>query len=238
MAAVAVRVRGGRSWEDVRGELLRRIQTRDWRPGERVPGEQELAVEFGCARTTVNRAMRALADAGLVERRRKAGTRVVATPVRRATVDIPIIRREVENRGQVYRFAVVEHREKRFPAAIAARLGLAPGQTGLKLKTLHFGDDRPFAYEMRWLNPRAVPRFRRAELDRVSINEWLVANVPIKRGEIAFSAGNATTEEAEHLAIPVGTAVFVVERSTENDLGPVTWVRLVYGPGYRLFTTL
>lgn len=233
-----MRVRGSRTWEDVRGELLRRIRSRDWRPGERVPGEQALAEELGCARTTVNRAMRALADAGLVERRRKAGTRVAATPVRRATVDIPIIRREVEGRGQTYRFAVVERSEGRPPAAIAARLALASRQKGLKIRTLHFADDRPFVYEARWLNPQAVPEVARVDLQKLSVNEWLVANVPLTHGDIAFSAANATPEEAEHLGVAQGTAVFVVERTTHNDVGVVTWVRLAYAPGYRLFTEL
>jgi GntR family transcriptional regulator, histidine utilization repressor len=47
---------------------------------------------LGCARATVNRALRDLAEAGLLERRRKGGTRVPLTPVRKATFEIAIIR--------------------------------------------------------------------------------------------------------------------------------------------------
>ena len=51
-------------WEGVRDEVLRRIRVREWVPGAVIPGEEALAVEFGVARATVNRALRELAEAG------------------------------------------------------------------------------------------------------------------------------------------------------------------------------
>jgi len=83
---------GLRNWQGVREEVLRRIHARVWAPGDLLPTETELAAEFGCARTTVNRALRTLAESGLLDRKRKAGTRVVRHPVRKATLSIPVIR--------------------------------------------------------------------------------------------------------------------------------------------------
>jgi GntR family histidine utilization transcriptional repressor len=62
--------------------------------------DEDIALELGCARTTVQRAMQDLSMAGLVERKRKGGTHVRTDPVTRATFDIPITRREVEQRAQ------------------------------------------------------------------------------------------------------------------------------------------
>ncbi|WP_309664278.1 GntR family transcriptional regulator [Tabrizicola sp.] len=93
-------------WESIRAEVLRRIRARDWLPGALIPGEAALAVEFGVARATVNRALRDLAEAGVVERRKRAGTRVAELPVRRARLDIPVIRQDVEARGLVHGFEV------------------------------------------------------------------------------------------------------------------------------------
>ena len=45
-----------------------------WPPGHRVPFEHELMETYSCSRMTVNKVMSALADAGLVVRRRRAGT--------------------------------------------------------------------------------------------------------------------------------------------------------------------
>ena len=87
------------TWQDVQREVLGRIQNRVWKPGDIIPNEVDLAKEFGCARATVNRALQAVADSGLLDRRRKAGTRVAVNPVRKATLEIPIIRQEIEQRG-------------------------------------------------------------------------------------------------------------------------------------------
>ncbi|MEL6336872.1 MAG: GntR family transcriptional regulator, partial [Pseudomonadota bacterium] len=51
-----------RNWQRVQDEVLRRIQSREWKPGEMIPHEAALATEFGCARTTVNRALREIAE--------------------------------------------------------------------------------------------------------------------------------------------------------------------------------
>lgn len=66
-------------WQTIQDKVLRRIHARDWAPGSVIPNEADLTIKFGCARATVNRAQRALAEAGILERRRKAGTRVACT---------------------------------------------------------------------------------------------------------------------------------------------------------------
>jgi GntR family histidine utilization transcriptional repressor len=217
---------------------MRRINERIWPPGDLIPGEVELAEEFGCARATVNRALRELADEGLLERRRKAGTRVVRDPVRKARLDIAIIRLEVEGRGMAYRFDLLECSRARPPAGIAAAIGLTGRPDLAHLRTLHLADGRPFAYEDRWLDPRVVPEVDGADLHAVSINEWLVRNVPYSYGDIALSAANADAHEAEHLGVAVGAALFVVERTTWKGDAAVTAVRLAYAPGYRLKTVV
>ena len=225
-------------WEDVRAEVLRRIRARDWPPGAVIPGEEALAVEFGVARATVNRALRDLAEAGLLERRRKAGTRVALLPVRRATLDIPVIRQEVEARGESYGHRVLARRVEAVSLAVALRMGVAEGTALLFLETLHLAGGRPFAHEVRWLNPLVVPGGVIPDFDRISANEWLVQNVAYTTGDIAFSAEAASPEEAAALGISAGDPVFVTERMTWAAEAPITFVRLLHGPGYRLRTML
>lgn len=223
-------------WEDVRAEVLRRIRARDWAPGEVIPGEEALAAEFGVARATVNRALRDLAEAGLLERRRKAGTRVALLPVRRATLEIPIIRQEVEARGETYAHRVLNSRMDGVPLSVALRMGAPAEATMLFLETLHLAGGRPFAHEVRWLNLAALPKVEVPDFSVVSANEWLVQNVAYATGDIAFSAEAATAAEAAALGILAGDPVFVTERVTWTAEAPITFVRLLHGPGYRLRT--
>lgn len=224
-------------WAAIRAEVVRRIHAREWPPGAGIPTEAALAAEFGCARATVSRALRDLAEAGLLERRRKAGTRVALHPARRATLDIPVIRAEVEARGQAHAFRVLKHVSAQPPPPVAARLGIGAAATMRHLCTLHLADGRPFLFEDRWLNPDVLPD-PAPDFTATSANEWLVMNLPYTFGDIAFSAEAAAPLEARALGIEQGVAVFVTDRTTWTGATPITAVRLVHAPGYRLHTTL
>ena len=226
------------NWQTIHTELQRRIGERIWAPGDVLPSEVALAEEFGCARATVNRAMRELADAGQVDRRRKAGTRVVKNPVRRATFDIPIIRLEVESRGAEWSHRILERKTLQPPVLIANRLSLPDRARALHLRSLHFADREPFVYEDRWINVQAVPAIAKADLTKVSANEWLVQEAPFTGGEFGLSAANASANEAALLGIDEGAPLLIVDRITFNQDQAITSVRLAYPPGYRVQTKL
>ncbi|SHM15765.1 GntR family transcriptional regulator, histidine utilization repressor [Paracoccus solventivorans] len=217
-------------------EVRRRIVEREWRQGQRIPDEADLAVEFDAARSTVNKALQRLADEGLLDRRRRAGTRVAVDPVRKATFAISIVREQVEQAGMAYSHRVVAQRRTPVPEDIAARLGIAPGTPLIHMRALHYGDGRPFQLEDRWLNPEAVRGLERADFLQLNANEWLVRNTPYLRAEMSFSAENASRRDARLLQTQVGQALLVLHRSTWNDLGPVTSVRVAYPPGHVVTT--
>lgn len=223
-------------WEEIRAEVLTRIRSRAWPLGTLIPGEAALAQEFGVARATVNRALSELARAGVLERKRKAGTRVAALPVRKATLDIPVIRAEVEARGETYGLRLLRLEIGRPPVPILARLGQDVGEM-LHLQTLHLASGRGHAVEDRWLNRRVLPD-PMPDFAAISANEWLVAHVSYATGDIGFAAESAMGWEAEALGVAEHTAVFVTERCTWAPDQPITWVRLVHAPGYRLSTLL
>lgn len=220
-------------WEDIRAEVLRRIRMRDWEPGALIPGEEALAEEFGVARATVNRALRDLAEAGVIARKKRAGTRVAERPVRRARLEIPVIRLDVLGRGLAYDFRLLADRLAPAPDPVTTRLGL-PGGTVLRyLETLHLADKRPYVLETRWLNPACLPADA-PDFAAISANEWLVMHVSLVSGDIAFTAEPASAHEAAVLGVAAGTALLVAERTTQGTTGPVTLVRLAHAPGHRV----
>ena len=92
-----------RGYHAIREAIRERISEREWIPGAVMPGEADFAIEYDCSRATVNRALQSLAEEGIIERKRRAGTRVKEIPVRRAKFEIPIIRLEVEGKGLSYK---------------------------------------------------------------------------------------------------------------------------------------
>lgn len=63
-------------WEQLAGVLRGQIESGDFTTGELFPGERELSASSGVARTTVRRALLALADAGLIVNLPRRGWRV------------------------------------------------------------------------------------------------------------------------------------------------------------------
>lgn len=224
------------SWRDVRAELLRRINERIWSPGEVIPNEADLAIEFDCARTTVNRALRDLAEKGLVTRKRRAGTRVALNPVARATLKIPIMREEIEGKGLTYRHAILEQAIAVPPSVVRHRLDLAAAAKALRVATLHLAEGRAYAFDDRWINLSTVPDAASVDFTEISPNEWLVQNAPYTHGDIAIAAEDAMAAEAEHLGTRVGDALLVLERSTWRDQVSITTTRLTFAPGHRILT--
>lgn len=224
-------------WDDLRAKIGERIRAREWAPGALIPNEAQLAADYGVARATVNRALQSLAEDGVIERKKRAGTRVAALPARRARLEIPVIRLEVEARGADYGFRVLQDAVEVAPGGL---MGLPRGHVLRHITTLHLSDGAPQAFEDRWLNMAALPEALRETEDfgGLSVNEWLVANVPFLGGELAFLAAPAGVVEAEALALVPGTAVLVTERVTFGPEGGITFVRLWHRPGYRVETKL
>lgn len=215
---------GALSWQAVHAEALRRIRSRHWPPGAQIPNEADLAQELGCARATVNRALRELAATGALERKRKGGTRVPLTPVRKATFEIPIIRLDIESRGLRPGYRLLSRQ--------------LDATSGLTLQALHLADEAPFCLEARWIDPTTAPGADTADFTTLSANEWLVRNVAFSGGTISFAAITASPDQARSLGCTPGAALFEIARTTTGPQGPITRVTLTYAPGYRMHTDL
>lgn len=224
------------SWTEIRDRILARIHDSSYLPGDKLPRDEEFADEFGCARSTVHRAMRELADTGIVERRRKGGTTVRRDPVTRATLDIPITRLEVEQKGAAYRYQLIRQSVQPSAPGIMANFGLHQPRDMLRVEALHLADNRPYIFEDRWICLETVPEIRDVDLGRESANEWLVRQRPYSRCDLRLYARKGTERDAAVLGSAVGDALFVMERTTWIGDEPITSLRAVTRPGYQLYT--
>lgn len=228
---------GGRrlnTWQSVRADVLERIRSGEWPPGELIPTEQELAQSLGCARATVNRALRELADSGIIERRRKVGTRVAATSARRTVLDMPVIRTEIEAMGAAYSYELMDFR-RRLPTPLAAQvLQIPDSQEVLLIKARYAADGQPHCCEAIWLNTAVLPAVTRQDVEQHSAHEWLASQVALTQGRFSILADAASGDCARHLGIAEGTAVLTIERTNWSDTTPVSFARQFYPPQHRL----
>ena len=226
------------SWKDIRDAIHGKILDTTYSLGDKLPKDEDIAQELGCARATVQRAMQDLSDSGIIERRRKGGTHVRIDPVTRATLEIPNIRIEVEQKGSVYGYQLVRKKTAETPLPVAAKFGLSVPATMMRIEALHLADQCPYIYEDRWVSTQTVPEFSSVNLEVESANEWLVRHRPYSRCDIQFFAINADEYLARLLDTKTGEALFVMNRTTWIGDNPITSVKSVSRPGYQLTTRI
>lgn len=224
--------RGGVRYVEIRRALETRIMSGEWRPGYRIPSEHELMEQFGCSRMTVNKAVSALAETGLVVRKRRSGSFVASPKSQQTILDIPDIGAEIVASGRVYRFTIVARRVRSASGGDVARLGLIRPARVLAFTLVHYADELPFAYEDRIISVGAVPAAEAERFDAEPPGTWLLTHIPWSRAEHRIRAVPGPPRVCAALRIPATAACLLVERQTWQAGTPITHVLLFY-PGDR-----
>jgi GntR family transcriptional regulator, histidine utilization repressor len=214
----------------IQADIERSILSGAWPPGHRIPFEHEIMARYGCARMTAHKAIAGLAEAGLIVRRRRAGSFVAEPRLHAVLLEIPDIQASVRARGQRYQVELLERRRRKPQRKRARELTLAGGGDLLELRCLHRADGRPFALEERLISLAAVPEVLRADFSVESPGSWLLKHVPWTEAEHRISAVNPTAEVAHQLGIAEHTACLALERQTWRGQRHITHVRQIF-PG-------
>ncbi len=219
----------------IRGDIEDRIRSGEWPPGHRVPFETELMAQYGCARMTVGKAMSALVEAGLIVRRKRAGSFVARPRVRAPVLNIPDIQSAILARGDAYGFRLLSSTVRAARLDAAEELELAAGDALLELEGVHDAGGRPFALERRLISLKAAPAAASADLAVNPPGGWLLEHVAWTEAESRISAVNADAQVAALLDLDEGAACLVVDRRTWRGDEHVTRVRQVFpGEAYDL----
>lgn len=209
-----------------------KIISGDWRPGDRIPVEHELAAEYRCSRMTVSKALSALAERGMIVRRRKTGSFVASPQIDRTVMDIQDISTEAELAGHEHRFEILARKIERLGEAEAQQLSEPADAEVLRLQCLHIVDGRPNAIERRIIMLDAVPRAREESFASTPPGKWLLDEVPWSKAKHVIRAVSADTTTARILQTERGEACLSLIRQTWQNGRTVTYVEFTH-PGDR-----
>jgi GntR family histidine utilization transcriptional repressor len=222
--------------EVIRRALEEEILSGARQPGSRLPSETELAAQWDCARMTAGRALNALAQAGMVERRRRAGTLVARRRIQETVLEIHDIAAEIRARGRVYGFRRLERRAQPSDPAEAERLAVEDGAPVLAILGVHLADGVPHALEDRLINLSVAPDAAAQAFETAPPGGWLLDHVPWTEAEHEIYAAAADPATARHLAMPRAAPCLVMERRTWLAGACVTHARLAFPADQRRFT--
>lgn len=205
----------------IRDEIAGLIRSGAWRPGDRIPTEQELAAQHGCARATVSKALSELAASGLIERRRKAGSFVAHPPVHSAVMTVPDLAELIAARGENYRWQASSiEAAKRSEAAIPA--------PALCIEGVHLAAGEPFAFERRLISLAEVPDARGVDFEKEAPGTWLLAHIPWTEARHIIRAVSPNRKEAALLGVGTTAACLELDRTTWRAGRIVTHVRQLF----------
>ena len=142
-------------YRQIAERLTRSLHGGEWKPGEAIPSELELAARFKVSQGTVRKAIDELATDNLLVRRQGKGT-FVATHAEAGT-QFRFLRLTPDQDGgsgsertaMARRF--LDCRRQRAPAEIAQALGLRGGEATLQVRRLLYFRGRPVVLDDIWL---------------------------------------------------------------------------------------
>jgi len=224
--------------EQIRKAFARKISARELTPGDRLPFESELTRSLNVSRMTVSRALQALADEGLIVRRRKAGSFVAEQVSHDTPMTIGVPRTDILAAGHVYRYELLSRTRTTAQQKSGGEAKI------LHLTCRHLADDVPMLFERRWINLDAVPSAANESFDDTPPGEWLLNHVPWNEAENVISAVAADPDVAARLDIAPGSPCLRLDRKTWSGMASgmgsngangqltITQVTLIY-PGDR-----
>jgi len=207
-------------YRQIKALITRALQQGEWKPGELIPSEADLARRFGVSQGTVRKAVDELAAEGLLLRRQGRGTFVSTHHEERVKFRflrlVPDAAEGERAQPQPMERQFLECKRTRAPQEVARLLGVRSGEGVTQIRRLLLLAGRPVVYEDIYL-PGAA--FRALTAERLaSYRGPLYAlfesefSTRMVRAEEKLRAVNANEEEARLLQVSPGQALLLVER--------------------------
>ncbi|HSV84745.1 MAG TPA: GntR family transcriptional regulator [Ramlibacter sp.] len=213
-------------YQQIKGLILQSLQAGEWKPGEGIPSEVELAARFRVSQGTVRKAIDELAAENLLVRRQGKGTFVsthAEQHVRYRFLKLVPDSGDRDGEGPARR-TILDCRRVRASAEVARSLQLRTGDAVMQVRrTLAFGGV-PTILEELWLPGNTFKGLSAEQMLAYQGPTYalfeLEFGVRMVRAEEKIRAVSADDLQAELLAVPAGFPLLSVERLslTYNDV--------------------
>lgn len=196
------------------------------KPGDRLPSDAELCERFEVSRMTARQAVQVVANEGLVERKRGAGTFVRARPVQRDLGSPLSFSENMRARGMAPSSETLAWGPVTPTEDERSALGLEHGEQAYALERLRLADGTPMAIE-RVVMPRDLALSLDDDFKEGSLHEAFqrVGRIPTQ-SHAEVTAHRATKRQRELLGLP-SSGIVICERRTIFDQDHVPLERTV-----------
>lgn len=219
-------------YQQIKNLIVESLRAAEWRPGDVIPSEVELAARYGVSQGTVRKAIDDLAAENLLVRRQGKGTFVASHAEKK--VQYRFLRLVAnDGSGDPLHRRLIDCRRQRAPSEVAQALQLKPGESVVEIRRLLSSVEAPVVLDDIWL-PSAM--FKGLSAERLSQYKGPMYalfesefGVRMIRATESIRAVPADAETASFLKAEEGAPLLSVERLsfTYGDV-PVEYRRGLY----------
>lgn len=209
-------------------DLRAAIESGEYRAGDKLPPERELASGYGCSLITIRRALDELSREGRLKRHQGKGTFVLPPRLERDIATAMSFTEEMQGRGLDPETRLVASRPEAASESIAAALELEPGSPTLYLERLRLAGGEPLLLEMVHLPAERFPGLLASDLEHNSLYDVLTERygTPVVRAREALEPVLLPAREARLLGLePRSLALLVEGIAFTGDDTPVEFGR-------------
>ncbi|MEM6711004.1 MAG: GntR family transcriptional regulator [Pseudomonadota bacterium] len=190
--------------------------------GAGLPSEHKLAAQYQVSRVTIRRALDALLQDGLIEKRAGSGSRIRANGISRQLVkaDIATLMPHLEQMAGKTEARLLEFGYCEASAVIAGALDLNEGARVQRAVRVRFMNGRPFSYLITHVPEEVALSYSEADLATQPLYALLeLGGVRIGSANQTVSATLATPDVATSLNVAAGSALLTLERVVRDERG-------------------
>ena len=200
------------AYKRIQTTIRERIDCGKLKPGDVVDSERELARIHGVSLMTARHALAGLAHEGVVERRHGAGTFVAPPQIH--FNKLLSYSEQTASLGLVPRSRIVSSRIVNREQEIAAKLGLSPTSSLIRIERVRSAANEPVALEVCYLSAEECPAVLDAPLDRTSLFGTLEreCGIELAYADEEIDVTHADPRIAKLLSIPNGAPLLRIRQ--------------------------
>jgi GntR family transcriptional regulator len=229
-------------YAQIENVIIGRISNGSLPPGIRLPSEDSLVREYAVSRTTIRAAIQSLVQRGLVEIRRGKGTFVTHPKIAQELTELTGFVEDMQALGRHATAKVLDQQVVAANQVVARQLALPQGAPVVRIERVRLADGVPLSFDETYLPKELGEKVIADNLETEPIFSLLERkySTPLVEAEYQLEAVCADATVATALGIAVGSAIFLIERTSYSDgHRPVDYEKLHYrGDRIRFVTRL
>ena len=186
---------------------------------DKLPSENQLGQRFGVSRITIRRALQTLENEGLISRRQGLGSFVADQRLHQGLDHLSDFVEDMHAAGLEAESIVLEEGPEKAGARVARALGLEEGTSVYRIDRLRKGNGETLAYDRTWIPMFYAHLLQDQDLEATTIYRVLEEKhgICVCKGTFRIEAINAPNDVAQHLDVPWGRALLLMERTTFSE---------------------